>query len=159
VGDRRVSLDEDTLRFAVVDQLTRGITRVHEYLVHLRRDRGAPQEVLHVGLQEVRYSDGPDLARPVGVFERAPNLAVPFGVVPAAEVLPRLRTMDQYQIEVVQAHRHQRFVDGGDRAVVILDLSGKLGGHEQLLARHPTGADTFADAALVTVCLSRVDIA
>jgi hypothetical protein len=63
----------------------------------------------------------------VRVLQRPPGFAVALGVVAAAEVIPRLRAVDEHEVDVVQAELLQGSVDGGGRAVVVLDLVASLG--------------------------------
>jgi hypothetical protein len=141
VGDGGVRLDEDVLALAVGDELVGGVADVDEQLVDVRGDPAAVEDVLEVLLLEVRDADGAQLAGLVGVLERAPGLPVALRVVTAAEVLPGLRAVDEHEVEVVEAHRLEGAVDGGHRAVVVLDLGGELAGDEDLPAGDAAGAD------------------
>src|SRR5699024_11023793 len=47
------------------------------------------------------------------LLERAPHLAVPLGVVSAAELVPRLRSMDQHQVDVIGLFADEGGVGGG----------------------------------------------
>ena len=159
MGDGGVGLDADALRLAELQQLAGRVPGVDQQLVHVRGHLGVLEQVLEVGAQEVRHPDGADGPGPVRLLEGAPHLAVLLGVVAGAELGPRLRGVDEHQVDVVQPHRLQRLLDRGDRALVVLDLGGDLRRDEQLLAGDPGSAHSLADAALVAVGLGGVDVA
>ncbi len=74
--DGRVRLDEDVLLRAVVDQLGGSVAGVHEDLIDVRGHRAVLDDVVQVGVQEVRHPDRAELARVVRLFQRSPRLDV-----------------------------------------------------------------------------------
>lgn len=154
-----VGLHEDVLALAVADEVGRGVSDVDEQLIHLWCDRAGREDVVEVVLFEVGDADGTELARPIRVFERTPRLPIAVRVVPAAEIGPGLRAVDQHEVDVVEPHPGEGTVDGGGRIRVVLDLRREFAGYEQLVPPDTTGADPFADASFVPVRLRGVDVA
>src|SRR5699024_935920 len=85
-------------------------------------------------------------------------LPVAFSVVAATEIIPRLRSVDEHQIYMVESQLFQGLVDGRYGFVVVFNLRGELRRHEELVPGESGGADTFADTSLVTIGLGGIEV-
>ena len=133
---------------------------MREDLVDHGRDAAVVEDVVQVRALEVRHADRAQLARVMGLLQRAPRFEIALEEVAAlAELGPGLRTVDEHQVDVIKPERLQRSVDALFRLGVALALGGELGGHEHLVSRDAAGAHAFAHAALVLIGLGGVDVA
>src|SRR5690606_3205271 len=125
-----------------------------------RFDGSVVENVVEVDFLEVGNADRAELAGLVRLFQRAPGFQIALKEMLAlTEVRPRLRAMDNHEIEVIQPGILQRAVNASLRFGIGLVGRLKLGGHKKLVAGNATGADAFTDAAFVAVAFGRVEMA
>ena len=161
MSDRRICLDHDAVLLAELDQLQRRIADVEQDLVHHRLDGAGFHQAVQVADLEVGNADGTQLAFFIGIFQRTPcgTVALHITVIALVDLDPRLRTVDDHHVQIIQTHLFQGLVDALLGFLVGLMLCGDLGNDKQLFARNAAGADALADAALVAVSLCRIKMA
>src|SRR5262249_37567421 len=99
-------------------------------------------------------------ARLMGLFECSPRFEITFEVMlSSSEFRPRLGTVDEHQVNVIQPKRLERAVDAVLGLRVTLAFGGEFGRHEALVARNAAGTQAFAPPALVRVGLRGVNVA
>ena len=128
-------------------------------MVHHRLHIAVTQQILYIYLLEIAYADSPQTACLVCLFHRAPCGEIAFEIVVAlAEGSPRLRCVDNHQVDVVEPQPFERAFDGGLRPVIVLDKRIQFGRDENLFTFQSASADAFAHATLVAVALRRVEM-
>src|SRR3954447_10861756 len=101
---------------------------MRQYLVHHRCEAAVREQVVDVGPFEVGDTDRTELAGTVGVFKRTPGLGIASEIaVTFPELRPRLRAVDQHEIDVIETQRLQRSVDALPSVGVALALGYELG--------------------------------
>jgi hypothetical protein len=133
---------------------------MRQHLIDCGLHRAVPQDIVEVGAFEVGDADRTELAGLVRLFQSAPRLQVAgVKVACVAELGPRLRAVDQHQIDVIERERLKRAVDTVLRIGVAFGLCNELGGDEKLVPRNAARTQALADAALVFKSLGRVEVA
>jgi hypothetical protein len=158
--DRRVCLDKHVLRSAIVDKIEPRVADMRQHLIDRGLHRVVSQDVVEVCAFEVRDTDRAELAGLLRFLQRAPRLNVAGVEVAAlAELHPRLWAVDQHQVDVTEPERLKRTVGAVLGIGVALRLCDELGGDEKLVSRNAAPSQALADATLVPISLSRVEVA
>lgn len=157
--DRRIGFDKHVPAAAIVDEIERGVADMRQHLVHHRFNRAVREDVVEVRALEVGNADRAYLAGLQRFLERAPCRQITLVEVAAlAKLGPRLRAVDQHEVDVIESERLQGGVDAALRISIGLGFRGQLRGDEEVGPRHAAGPKAFADAALIAVSLRRVEM-
>ena len=130
-------------------------------LVDDRLDFAVLEDVLEIVNGEVGNTDTLKLAFFVGFFHRAVNfdilLVVVVGIIHLT-VDHRARPVDQHQIDIRHIELAEGLLDRFLCVFVVLDRRSDLGCYEEVLAGDAGILDGFADAFLVLIELSGIDV-
>src|SRR5207302_9266908 len=150
VSHGRVGLNQNAFGSGILDQVEWRGAHVSQDLVDHRFDTSVVEQVVQVGPFEVRNPDGAELTCGMRLFERPPGCEITLEEMLAISKFgPRLRAVDQHQVDLVESQRLQRSVDEAFRFGVTLALSRELGCDEELVARDGAGAQGFCGAAVM----------
>ena len=160
VADGRIRFDEDAMRLRILDGFKRRVADVAKDLVDDGLHGRVVEDVPQIFGLEVRDADRTNLARFLIFFERFPRREVALEIMIAlAERAPRLRRVDQHEVDIVEAEARERFLDALLGGVIRLEIGMELRRDKKLLARHARTTDALADFLLVAVRPRRVDVA
>ena len=80
-------------------------------------------------------------------------------MVAFAELVPRLRCVNQHEVDIADIEARERFLDALLCRFIRLEISMELRRDIELLARHARAADALADFFLISIRPCRVDMA
>src|SRR5215212_2865639 len=116
------------------------------------------EEAVEVLGPEVRYADGPGPTAGQELLHGLPDLSV---LLPAilTDLVPGPRSVDEVEVEIVEADLAHRGLELLERLVIGLRLGGQLRGDVDFLTRNARVAHRLSDRFLVVVGAGRVDVA
>ena len=126
-----------------------------EHLINHRFDLAMLQNVLQVVLQKIGDSDRPYFTCFIGFFKCAPNLNIFAEIVLcfAAPFLPRLRSMDNNEVEIIKPGLTEDIADSLFSVCVAFCFGGNFAGDKEFFTRYAASPDTFPDTGFIVVSL------
>ena len=114
-------------------------------------------QVFKIVFQKIGNPDGFELSCRIRVLERFPHLYIFFKIAFfLTPFRPRLGTVNQHQIDIVQTQFFERCIDGFGGCVIGFGLRRHLACKEKRFPMDPAGPDADADASFVAVGLRGV---
>ena len=158
VGNGRVCLHLNALRFTEVHQCQIGVADVQEDLIDHGLYAARTEQVFKIVFQKIGHANDLNLACRLCIFQRTPDLFVFFIIsLLHSKLVPRLGRMNDHLVKVVKPHLFQRFINGLCRILVGFQFCRDLAGNEQRFPVNAAGAHALADTALISISLCGVD--